>query len=165
MTVNEDAQVIAGALAAGFRDDDDGFTLLFQRLDKDERRLLYALLELDGALLRTLAEKSSKSVPSIVDDVADTLEATKRDRAGRERAWPPEAWDAGAIVIRMLGDAATASETTTMNKPQEVTKKAWLTGWYIVAWALTIDLAEHEGMHPEEMAQSIALNYAHWTDA
>jgi hypothetical protein len=162
VTVDEDAQAIAGALAAGYRDDDDGMVTLFGLLDGDVHRLLHAFVDLDGALIRTLAEKQAQAVSQIVDSVTDSLEGAKADRASRTDVWPPEVWDAAVLVLRVLGDVATASTTTTIDKPPDVEAKAWLAGWYVVAWALTIEIAEHEGVQPEEMAQSVALNYANW---
>jgi hypothetical protein len=163
MTVNEDAQVVAGALAAAFRVDNDGFAMLLQLLDRDARRLLHAFLDVDSTLLRTLAEKHAQAVLPVVDAIVSSLETTRGARAEPPPAFFPEAWDAAVIVLRMLGDAATAASTITITKPADVTPRAWLTGWYIVAQALTIELGEVEGMSPEEMAQNIALNYANWT--
>jgi hypothetical protein len=163
VTVIEDAQVIAGALAAGFRSDDDGVVDLLRLLDRNPARVLAGLLDIDTTLLRTVTQNRSANVESIVEELAGLLDATKEDRRVSGDGWGPEVWDAAVIALRCLSDAMTGRLTTRITKPDAVALKAWLTGWYVVAWALTIELAKQEGMSPEEMAQSIALDYANWT--
>jgi hypothetical protein len=156
-----DVQLLAAAIAARLRGDDDGVRTLLAEFERDpERRFAQrvhnAFLLFGQIALNTLAQHWGGSP-------RETLTRVCKDLATAPQAQREPAMFDGALEAARVFDLALSGDTNAaVEEWKRVGSHALLSGWFVLAQELLMDIGNIDGRSPEQVATDVAVESARW---